>query len=190
MKISKSQLRLLKSLRVLLLLISVSSFSLATYFLWARYYNPARLNFASLPKVVPQASPQILSGLSPVRLSIPSLKIDLPVTSSDIVNGNWTVTTSGVSHLSQSVSPGLPGNSIFYGHNWQSLLGSLHKIQLQDQIIVSDSTGRSLVFKVSKITKVDPTDVSILDSTTEPTLTLYTCTDFMDTKRLVVIGHL
>jgi LPXTG-site transpeptidase (sortase) family protein len=121
-------------------------------------------------------------------LLIPSLSLNLPVAESEIINGVWQVTSQGVSHLAQSVFPGQPGNSIFYGHNWLRLLGRLHNIRLQDEIIILAGDGRSLTFQVVEITKVDPSDVSILENSTDSTLILYTCTGFMDTKRLVIIG--
>jgi len=132
----------------------------------------------------------MLAGIAPARLLIPSLKVDLPVVESEIIDGVWSVSSSGVSHLSQSVSPGLPGNSIFYGHNWRRLLGNLKKIKLNDEITLSEKTGRSLTFSVAGITEVDPEDVSILDSSSNAAITIYTCSGFMDSKRLVVTGIL
>jgi LPXTG-site transpeptidase (sortase) family protein len=123
-------------------------------------------------------------------LHIPSVAIDLPVTEAEIVNNVWQVSSTGISHLSLSVVPGMPGNSIFYGHNWARLLGNLIKIKLGDEVIVSDKDNRSITFKVAKIVKVDPTDISILEGGSEPTLTLYTCSGFMDSKRLVVMATL
>lgn len=191
-KVSKLSLRLLKSLRAILLATSIVSFGLGTWFVWARYINPARLNFYSYPPVPlpPPVETTILSGIAPVRLLIPALKIDLPVAEAGIVDEVWTVNSVGVSHLAQSVSPGLPGNSIFYGHNWMRLLGNLRRIKLNDEIVVVNAEGRSLTFRVSQISQVDPDDVSILNSTSEATLTLYTCSGFMDAKRLVVVGSL
>jgi len=123
-------------------------------------------------------------------LHIASLSIDLPVIESEIVDDVWSVSSSGVSHLAQSVSPGLPGNSIFYGHNWPRLLGNLRKIKLDDEIVIFDASGRSLSYRVTEISTVDPSDVSILESSTEATITLYTCAGFMDSKRQVVKGSL
>jgi len=123
-------------------------------------------------------------------LHIASLSIDLPVIESEIVDDVWGVSSSGVSHLAQSVSPGLPGNSIFYGHNWPRLLGNLRKIKLDDEIVIFDASGRSLSYRVTEISRVDPSDISILESSTEATITLYTCAGFMDSKRLVVRGSL
>jgi sortase A len=125
-----------------------------------------------------------------LRLEIPALSVNLPVEEAKINNGVWAVSSKGVSHLNQSVNPGFPGNSIFYGHNWKSLLGTLWKIKIGNEILVADAEGQEMTFYVSEVKRVEPNDISILEDTTEPTLTLYTCAGFMDSKRLVVTATL
>lgn len=122
----------------------------------------------------------------PVSIAIPSLRISLPVYPSTIENGKWQDTKDGVSFLTSSTAPGVGGNSIFYGHNWPSLLGNLTKIKPGDKIFVTLSEKGMQVYTVKYITVVTPDQTHILDTTSDSRLTLYTCTGFLDSKRFVV----
>jgi len=123
--------------------------------------------------------------LFPSTISIPSLELILPVTHSDLRDGKWEISDSAVSYLSSSPVPGTKGNSVLYGHNWPSLLGELDRIKPGDRIKVSGN-GQEVNYLVYYVTTVSPSDVSIYDDTTDYRLTLYTCSGFMDSKRLVV----
>jgi LPXTG-site transpeptidase (sortase) family protein len=126
----------------------------------------------------------------PTRISIPDLTIDLPVIPARIKDGHWPTTPVGVSYLTTSARPGEPGNSIFYGHNWPRLLGRLKKVQPGQIILLSTSSNSAaLKFQVDRVQTVSPSDISVLASTSYPQLTLYTCTGFSDSQRLVVIAY-
>jgi sortase A len=133
------------------------------------------------------ASSQKTSDVNvPVSISIPSLKISLPVYPATIEKGKWQDTKNGVSYLTSSSIPGSTGNSILYGHNWPSLLGNLTKIKPGDKIFVTLNEKGMQVYTVKYITVVTPDQTHILDTTSDSRLTLYTCTGFLDSKRFVV----
>ena len=176
---------ILPKLHRIFLVLSVLCFVVAGYLVWQRYFNPFPLDFSSAP-------PPTVSKITflPTRIQIPDLQIDLPVIPAQIVNGHWQTTSSGVSYLTTSARPGQPGNSIFYGHNWPRLLGGLKKIKPGSVIIINTSADHfPVLFRVIDVKTVSPTDVSILASTTRSQLTLYTCTGFSDSLRLVVIAY-
>src|SRR5437763_330982 len=103
----------------LLLSFGLICYIFAIYFIVERT-NPHRISFASTDKVV--LSKHTSSKIMPNRLTISSVNIDLPILPAGIHNGAWETTTDGVSYLTASPLPGEVGNSILYGHNWQSLI--------------------------------------------------------------------
>lgn len=119
------------------------------------------------------------------NLTIPSAGVSLPAYTADIVGTTWQTTKRGVSYLSSSALPGQQGNSVIYGHNWPNLLGNLHEVQPGDPVYVKtqDHTYRFIVYFV---TEVGPYESSVYQNTTDTRLTIYTCSGFLDSKRLVV----
>lgn len=146
-------------------------------------YNPNRLKFDDyIPET--QSTPQ--QAGTPKHLIIKELGINLDVFPAEIINDRWQTTYDGVSYLSSSPIPGNNGNSIMYGHNWTSLLGNLKNAKPGQTIEVIDDAGNLTKFKVNYVQVVGPNDKSILDQTDDSRITLYTCTGFLDSKRLVV----
>ncbi len=169
---------------------SVLSFAVFVFYLWQHYYNPDKLAFASYNEsVIPQPEVSHLI-ITPSRITISRLNIDLPVFPIGLVNNRWVTPANGIAFLTNSPLPGSVGNSVFYGHNWPRLLGNLHKIELGDRITVSSRNGEALAFTVEDKKIVDPTDVSILSPSAKSQITLYTCTGILDSKRLVIHAKL
>lgn len=163
--------------------ISLPLFSVGAVFLlltclliWQRY-DTQKLAFADTKLTVETQN----SKNYPNRIIVPDLSIDLPIISRP--------TTTGVSYLSSSPLPGEVGNSILYGHNWPSLLGSLRKAKVGQVITIKfeDSSARS--FKVIKTLEVTPNQSEVLDQTNDARLTIYTCSGFLDSKRFVVVAY-
>lgn len=118
-------------------------------------------------------------------LDIPSAHIALPVYSASITGTTWQTTKRGVSYLSTSPLPGEQGNSVLYGHNWPNLLQPLHLVKPGDSIFVT-RLGKTTRFIVKYVTVVEADEHSVYAGSTNTKLTIYTCTGFLDTKRLVV----
>jgi len=152
--------------------------------LWQRN-NPNRLAFSSV-SMPDNVSSEQTAVLLPTSLSISALDIHLPVVPAAHKEGHWETTTKGVSFLTSSANPGEIGNSIFYGHNYKNILGNLKKAKPGDNIAVNKSDGSIQNYRVEYVQVVSPDTVGILDSAGDRRLTLYTCTGFLDSKRLVV----
>ena len=81
-----------------------------------------------------------------------------------------------VGHVPSTALPGERGNAAFAGHR-DSFFRNLRDIRTGDRIVVTTATGRhEYVVRDTRIVK--PTEVSVLDPTPEPTLTLVTCYPF------------
>lgn len=126
----------------------------------------------------------------PTKITIPSISVDLPIVPSKISKGVWEVSTIGVSYIAKSPIPGDIGNSILYAHNWPTLLGNLAKVRPGDKITISYQHGKPKIFTVQFINTVSPESSSVLFPTTDRRITLYTCTGFLDSKRLIVTAVL
>lgn len=170
-------------LPLLFLLISLGLFITAGFAVWERYYDPNRL--ALFGKNLPQKSQENLSALTPVQIDIPALGLSHQVFPAEVKNNTWPSTKEGVSYLSSSAVAG-EGNTVIYGHNWPRILGMLPKIQTGESIKLTTKDGAEIDYIVTDIRTVDPHTISILDPSSEPKLTLYTCTGLFDSKRLVV----
>jgi len=148
--------------------------------------NPSRLAFDYSAAVM---TPTTNSSL-PMALSIPSLSLSLAIYPAKIEGTVWQTTKHGLSYLSSSPTPGTKGNSVIYGHNWSGILGNLSKVKVGDAINVIFQDGRERKFNVQFISVVTPDQTQILAPSKDTRLTLYTCTGFLDSKRLVVTALL
>ena len=123
----------------------------------------------------------------PVRVRIERIGIDLPVTESKIKNGVWEISDTGASHLGVSGRPG-KSNMVIYGHNRAHLFGPLFKIEGGDLVEIRDENDEVYIYMVEKILEVNPNQVEVIAPTEEEILTLYTCSGFLDSKRLIVVA--
>lgn len=154
------------------------------YLIFQRY-NPKQLSFRNFNGYANSAS-----GALPQKIIVPSLKIELPIYPAKISGNSWEATTKGVSYLVSSPVPGETGNSILYGHNWASLLGSLPKIVPGEAIEIVFGKGEKKTFIVEHTSIVAPSQTDILAPSSDTRLTLYTCTGFLDSKRFVATALL
>jgi len=158
----------------------------ASYFLWQRY-NPKRLSF-NISNLTTQKVNGQDSRPQAVAILIEDLNIKLPIFPAKLENGKWEATTKGVSYLVDSPLPGETGNSILYGHNWPSILGSLSLAKPGQEIVILYSDGTNARFTIKYTQVVTPDQTEILAPTADSRLTLYTCVGFADSKRLVVVA--
>lgn len=161
-----------------ILLLGFICFLAVAYHIWQRV--------APKPLIIPIVSAESLS--LPQILQIPDLGVVLTIYPAEISKGKWQVTNDGISYLSSSPIPGKMGNSILYGHNWPSILGKLDKARIGEKFYVVFSDGTQKRFVIKRIAVVDPSDTSILTQTNDSRVTLYTCTGFLDRRRLVIQG--
>lgn len=123
---------------------------------------------------------------NPKTLVIPDISVDLDVETSQAKGNVWQISETGVSYLASSATLEQTGNTVIYGHNKKNLLGKLPQLKKGAPIYLTDDSGKTYKFVVSEILTVKPEDVWILTETSEKILTLYTCTGFLDSKRLVI----
>ncbi len=136
-----------------------------------------------VPVAIPTPGPQ-----EPVRIVIPSLKVDAIVVEGD----DWEALKKGAGHHIGSANPGQRGNLIISGHDdvFGEIFRYIGDLNLGDEVDVYSREAEFNYFVKNKRI-VEPTDVSVMQQTTEPSLTLITCYPYLvDTQRTVVTAQL
>lgn len=123
----------------------------------------------------------------PKRILIPKIGLEQSIEDGKITDGQWNISESGVSFMVGSCTPGNSCNIVIYGHAKEQFFGPLKKIKIGDSITILTET-KWYLYKVNEIKDVSPEQVSVIGPTLEETLTLFTCTAFLDSKRLVVVA--
>ena len=103
----------------------------------------------------------------------------------------------GIVHYYGTALPGEVGNSVFFGHssndwwepgNYKFVFVLLEKLAVGDTYEIHYNS-RKYVYKVTETKVVAPTDLSVLNQTSEPVSTLITCTPpGTSWQRFVVVG--
>ncbi len=154
-------------------------FFLLLFYLY-QLHLAVRLSFTSSPPAQPT-----LQASAPTAISIPAIKLNLPVFPTIINNNTWTIAPQGVSFLAQSARPGTPGPIILYSHNTNSRFGPIRWLALGDKITLTTANNLLHSYQVTQTLTVAPSQIQALAATQE-TLILYTCTGFFDKDRFIV----
>jgi sortase A len=142
-----------------------------------------RLVQAVTPLPIPTQGPE-----QPSRIVIKSISVDAPVVQGD----DWEQLKKGVGHHLRSANPGERGNMVLSAHNdvFGEIFRNLEKVELKDEILVY-SGSRVFRYVATQKRVIEPTEVSVMYPTSDPTLTLITCYPYLvDNKRIVVIAEL
>lgn len=123
-----------------------------------------------------------------LRIMIPALGVDVPVVSGD----DWESLQKGAGHHIGSANPGERGNCVISGHNdiYGEVFRDLPDLSVGDDVIVH-TLSASYRYVVEQTRIVEPTEVSVMNSTSTPVLTLISCYPYrVDTHRIVVMASL
>ncbi|MFS8160357.1 MAG: sortase, partial [Candidatus Roizmanbacteria bacterium] len=69
------------------------------------------------------------------------------------------------------------------------LFGKLQNVEIGDVIIIKTHEGKTYSYKVGKKFAVTPDHIEVVKDTPEEVLTLFTCTGFADSKRLIIQAY-
>ncbi len=176
----------MNKIRILTVILSVTSLLSFSYTLYLINQRNRQIKFSYYNF---NTGTTVSSEIMPVSIEIPAINVSLPVIQTSITNHEWEVTSDGIAYLKDTVLPGDEGNSVFYGHNWPNLLKNLNDIKNGDEISIKLSNGDIRKFIIKDKFVVTPDQTHILNDREGKILTLYTCTGFMDSKRLVVVAE-
>lgn len=146
---------------------------------------------AHLQSLVDQVTPLPVPTRGPeqaVRIQIPAIDVDAPVVEGD----DWEALKRGAGHHIGSANPGERGNCVISAHNdiFGEVFRDLPDLGLGNEVIVH-TASRSYRYLVTQKRVIEPTEVSVMEPTSSPVLTLISCYPYgVDTHRIVVIGEL
>jgi sortase A len=109
-----------------------------------------------------------------------------------VLGDGWEQLKRGVGQHVGSVNPGQPGNLILSAHNdiFGELFRDLDRLKPGDEVVISTGV-RDFEYRVTGIRIVEPTEVSVMEPTAKPTITLISCYPYLvDSQRIVVFGEL
>lgn len=175
----------MKFLYRFLIVFGLVCYGIAVFLIWERN-NPQRLSFKNYTGNYKKAA---ISN-PPVRIIIRDLNIDLPIYPAKITNNQWETTTEGASYLISSPIPGQTGNSIIYGHDWESLFGPLLNARRGEKVEIEFADKTRKTFVIGQTSVVANSEAGILAQTKDRRITLYTCTGFLDSQRFVAVATL
>ncbi|MEO8538877.1 MAG: sortase [bacterium] len=137
------------------------------------------------------------SGL-PTRIVVASASVDAPISEVGVTLSDgkpvWETAWKAAGHHIDSAMPGQPGNMVITGHVSVADRNNLAAFKQLDQVVAGDTvdvySGEQVYhYSVSKVMVVSPSNVKLLRSDTNSTVTLITCTHDLK-NRLVVVGTL
>ena len=155
----------------------------------------AQFNEAEIPEnlrpLVQSLPPVIIPTPSPrqaVRMVIASIGVDAPV----VLGDTWEQLKKGIAQHIGTADPGQPGNMVVSAHNdiFGEIFRDLDRLQPGDEITVYTQVEK-FTYLITGTRIVEPTEVSVMNPTVGPTLTLVSCYPYLvDTQRIVVFAEL
>jgi len=103
------------------------------------------------------------------RLVIPKISLDVVI----VEGTSHRALTQGPGHLIHTALPGDPGNAVIAAHR-DTYFRHVYQLNPGDDIFV-ERQGRKYHYEVTSKRIVQPTDLSVLDTSSESRLTLITC---------------
>lgn len=171
--------------RLRMIIIAVGAFGLlfiiykAPIFLSELGYLTAKPETAVVEPAAPQVPPNPVINIPKINVSAP-----LVFAKSNIEADFQKDLESGVVHYANTAMPGEPGNSVLFGHssndwwepgNYKFVFVLLEKLVVGDTFSVNYNS-KQYVYQVTETKVIEPTDLSVLNSTGTPEMTLITCT--------------
>lgn len=157
--------------------------------------NGGQFNEAEIPaslRPLVQALPQpVIPTQGPtqaLRIVIPAINVDAPVTQGD----SFEQLKKGVGQHLGTADPGQTGNMVLSAHNdiYGQIFRHLDELQPGDEVQIY-TASQTFTYIITGWQVVEPTQVSVMDATAHPSLTLISCYPYLvDTQRIVVTADL
>ncbi len=138
-------------------------------------------------EVTPEPTGEPLEYRNPNTVYIPSIQLEAPLvyTAATDEAGYQAALANGVVHFPETAMPGEFGNAYYFGHSsdfptkpghYKTVFALLPRVNVGEQIVVTDETGRAYTYEVIERHVIKPTDTQWLSQgdKTEKILTLQT----------------
>lgn len=123
-----------------------------------------------------------------IQVQIPTIDVDAPVVQGD----GWEQLKKGVGQQIGSANPGQAGNMVMSAHNdvFGEIFRNLDQLERGDPIIIY-TPQHAYTYIITNVKIVEPTDVEVMSSTPDPSVTLISCYPYLiDNQRIVVQASL
>lgn len=168
---------------LILYLLIFSGISTSIYGFYIKYRSRA-LSFSQEPVFIESIKNEYSI---PANINIENAPVTIPVVPSKIIDGVWQVSDSFANYLDVSGKPGEGENIIIYGHNKKEIFGNLLNRDLIGEMVeITTEDNNKYYYEITEKLTVSPSEMSVVEPTDYEVLTIYTCTGFLDSKRLVI----
>ncbi|MFD0586409.1 class D sortase [Paenibacillus sp. GCM10027627] len=143
-------------------------------------------NASEEPSAAPEPTQEAPKLNAIATIKIPSIKLKLPV----LEGATQKNMKYAAAHLKETTPIGGVGNAAIAAHRMRAkgkLFNRLNEVKVGDKIVI-DTKAKTFTYTVTKVSIVEPTDVSVLNyNKTDKRLTLITCDPVVNpTHRLIV----
>lgn len=137
-------------------------------------------------------TPTTVSG-KPKQLTIPDLKIDVPVIDGTYnqKTGSWSLSLSSAHYALITALPNNDsGNTLIYGHYRPEVFARLHNIKPSQKAYIFTENGYVFTYEFTSAVTVSPTDTSLFAYQGPAKLTIQTCTGrWMQNRQLFSFSY-
>lgn len=187
---------LLAAIILVNLYVILAPFVPATIFWWQKEHTSRGAQLSQLLEQKKSGTSNTPAPAVPAQntLVVPSMLLSTPILEGTIANEYKTL-DQGVWRWPSGSTPDKGGNTILIGHrftytNPRGIFYELNKVQVGDEIGIFWA-GKEYIYKTSSVATVQPSQTNILNQSSQPELTLYTCTPTWNPKdRLIVVAQL
>lgn len=165
---------------VILVILFIICTAIVIYPLWTSIRQSASNSFSP-----------IVSEIKENLLIIPEIGVRIP-----IIEGEGESTLEkGAWRMPQTSTPDKGSNTVIAGHRWKYKPPSEETFYLLDELEIGDAfqvhwEGYEYDYSIASVSIVLPTELDVLNSTTEPIVTLLTCHPLYSMEqRLIVRGE-
>ncbi len=121
------------------------------------------------------------------RIVIAELAVDLPIKKAKVIKGYWEVFEDSAAWGEGSGLPGKVGNQVIFAHAREGLFLPLKEVSVGMNIYLF-TEDKWYAYQIDEIRQVYPNQIEVIAPTEDERLTLYTCSGFNDSKRLIVVA--
>ena len=146
-----------------------------------QHLKPLVQSLANIP--IPTPGPE-----HAIRIQIPAIDVDAPIVQGD----GWEQLKKGVGQHIGTANPGENGNVVLSAHNdiFGEIFRDLDRLKPGDTITMY-TNQRAYNYVVTGSEVIEPTQVEVMESTSQPTITLISCYPYLvDDKRIAVTGRI
>jgi LPXTG-site transpeptidase (sortase) family protein len=153
------------------------------------YWTYTNFVYAKPIEIPPVSLQQEFIKSKPTKILVPSLSLEINIEEGNYnsIDKSWNVSDQNAQFISVSDNPGPEnGNTVIYAHNTKNLFGDTHKLKDSDNVYLYNENSNLIEYEYTGFKLVDPSNVSVINSSDSSKLTLITCSGLFNQKRRIM----